>query len=488
MSTDPFAKFTREGYTFDDVLLIPGHSQVLPSDTDITTKLTRNITLNIPIVSSAMDTVTEHRLAIALAREGGIGILHKNQPVDRQVEMVSAVKRSENGMITDPVTIRPDANVGQVWDLMERFRISGIPVTTEDREIVGIVTNRDLRFETDRSRPITDYMTTENLVTAPVGTGLIAAKELLHKHRIEKLLVVDDSGKLAGMITIKDIQKLKEFPRAAKDKQGRLLVGAAVSASDESIERSKALVAAGVDVIVVDTAHGHSQRVLDMVSRFRDMFPDLDIIAGNVVTAQATIDLIKRGVDAVKVGIGGGSICTTRIVAGIGVPQITAVVECASAAAEYNIPIISDGGIKFSGDIVKAIAAGASAVMLGGLLAGTDEAPGETELYEGRSYKTYRAMGSMGAMMAGSDRYFQSSATKLVPEGIEGRITVKGPLSDTIFQLTGGLRAGMGYVGAQNVKELFEKGQFIRITQAGQIESHPHDVTITKEAPNYKRG
>ncbi|WP_322488343.1 IMP dehydrogenase [Chloroflexus sp.] len=482
-------KFAREGLTFDDVLLIPAESNVLPATVDVSTWLTRNIRLNIPIVSAAMDTVTEHRLAIALAREGGIGIIHKNMPIAQQAEMVRKVKRSESGMITDPITLPPDRTVGDALDLMAEYKISGVPVTTADGDLVGIITNRDLRFETDRNRPIRELMTSRNLVTVPEGTTLEEAKEVLHRHRIEKVLVVDERGKLSGMITVKDIMKRIEYPNACKDDMGRLRVGAAVGVSGDYLERAAELVRAGVDVLVVDTAHGHSRGVLDAVVKLRELFPRVEIIGGNVSTAAATIALIERGVDGVKVGQGPGSICTTRVVTGAGMPQITAIYDCARAAEPYEIPIIADGGIKYSGDIPKAIAAGAHSVMIGSIFAGTEESPGELILYEGRSYKSYRGMGSIGAMQhGGGDRYFQTNVTearKLVAEGIEGMVPFKGPLSDTVYQLVGGLRAGMGYAGAPNIEAVRRDARFIRITTAGQIESHPHDVVITKQAPNY---
>ncbi len=484
-------KYAREGLTFDDVLLIPAHSQVLPAQTDVSTWLTRKIKLNIPIISAAMDTVTEHRLAIALAREGGIGFIHKNMPVEQQAEGVRKVKRSESGMITDPITLPPDRTVGDALDLMAEYKISGVPIVTEEGDLVGIITNRDLRFESDRTRPIRDLMTSKNLITVPEGTTLEQAKEVLHRHRIEKVLVVNSRGKLTGLITVKDIMKQIEHPHACKDEQGRLRVGAAIGAGGDFLERAAALVRAGVDVLVIDTAHGHSQGVLDAVVRVREAFPEVQLIAGNVSTAAAAIALIERGVDAVKVGQGPGSICTTRVVTGAGMPQITAITECARAAERFGVPIIADGGIKYSGDITKAIAAGAHAVMIGSLFAGTEESPGETILYEGRSYKTYRGMGSIGAMTRGSgDRYFQTNVNetrKLVAEGIEGMVPYKGPLQDTVFQLVGGLRAGMGYVGARDIETLRRDARLIRVTMAGQIESHPHDVTITKEAPNYER-
>jgi IMP dehydrogenase len=482
-------KYAREGLTFDDVLLIPAESHVLPGDVDVTTQLTRSIRINIPITSAAMDTVTEHRLAIALAREGGVGFIHKNMSIEAQAEMVRKVKRSESGMITDPITMGPDKTVGDALDLMAEYRISGIPITTPDGDLIGIVTNRDLRFETDRSRPIRDLMTTRNLITVPEGTTLEQAKEILHAHRIEKLLVVDRRGKLSGMITVKDIMKQIEYPNACKDAQGRLRVGAAIGASGDYLERADALVRVGVDVLAIDTAHGHAKGVLDAVVRLRERYPDVQLVAGNVSTGAATAALCERGVDAVKVGQGPGSICTTRVVTGAGMPQITAITECARVAARFGVPIIADGGIRYSGDIAKAIAAGAHSVMIGSLLAGTEESPGETILYEGRSYKSYRGMGSIGAMQQGSgDRYFQGgTGRKLVAEGIEGRVPYKGPLSDTIFQLVGGLRSGMGYVGAKDIESMRRDARFIRISMAGLIESHPHDVTITKEAPNYER-
>ncbi|MCS6940770.1 MAG: IMP dehydrogenase [Roseiflexus sp.] len=489
MTIDWDDKYAREGLTFDDVLLIPAESQVLPSEVDVTTQLTRSIRINIPITSAAMDTVTEHRLAIALAREGGVGFIHRNMSIEAQAEMVRKVKRSESGMITDPITMGPDKTVGDALDLMAEYRISGIPITTPDGDLVGIVTNRDLRFETDRSRPIRELMTTRNLITVPEGTTLEQAKQILHEHRIEKLLVVDRRGKLSGMITVKDIMKQIEYPNACKDAQGRLRVGAAIGASGDYLERADALVRVGVDVLAIDTAHGHSKGVLDAVLRIRERYPDVQLVAGNVSTGAATAALCERGVDAVKVGQGPGSICTTRVVTGAGMPQITAITECARVASRFGVPIIADGGIRYSGDIAKAIAAGAHTVMIGSLLAGTEESPGETILYEGRSYKSYRGMGSIGAMQQGSsDRYFQGGAGhKLVAEGIEGRVPYKGPLSDTIFQLVGGLRSGMGYVGAKDIETMRREARFIRISMAGLIESHPHDVTITKEAPNYER-
>jgi IMP dehydrogenase len=489
MSIEWEDKFSREGLTFDDVLLVPAESGVLPAQADVSTWLTRKVRMNIPIVSAAMDTVSEHRLAIALAREGGIAFIHKNMSIEEQAEMVRKVKRSESGMITDPITLAPDRTVGDAFDLMAEYRISGVPICTDEGDLVGILTNRDLRFETDRTRPIRELMTSKNLVTVPEGTTLEQAKAVLHKHRIEKVLVVNGKGKLSGMITVKDIMKQIEHPIACKDEQGRLRVGAAIGTTGDYIERAAALMRAGADVITIDTAHGHSQGVLDAVSRVRESFPAMQLIAGNVSTAAATIALIERGVDGVKVGQGPGSICTTRVVTGAGMPQITAVMECARAAERSGVPIIADGGIKYSGDIPKALAAGAHSVMIGSLFAGTDESPGEAILYEGRSYKTYRGMGSMGAMKRGSgDRYFQGGeGKKLVAEGIEGMVAYKGPLGDTVFQLVGGLRAGMGYTGSKDIDALRRQARFIRITMAGQIESHPHDVTITKEAPNYER-
>ncbi|WP_069650301.1 IMP dehydrogenase [Caloranaerobacter ferrireducens] len=481
-------KFLKEGLTFDDVLLIPAKSEILPKEVSVETYLTRKIKLNIPIMSAGMDTVTESRLAIAIAREGGIGIIHKNMSIESQAMEVDKVKRSEHGVITNPFYLSPEHNVSDALELMERYHISGVPITDENKKLVGIITNRDIRFETDTSKKIKEVMTKDNLVTAKKGISMEEAQELMKKYKIEKLPLIDDDGRLAGLITIKDIEKSIEYPNSAKDSKGRLLVGAAVGVTKDMLDRVKALVDAQVDVVVIDTAHGHSKGVLEAVSKIKDKFPELQLIAGNVATAEATEDLIKAGADAVKVGIGPGSICTTRVVAGVGVPQITAIYDCAQAAKKYNVPIIGDGGIKYSGDIVKAIAAGADVVMMGSLFAGTEESPGETVLYQGRRFKVYRGMGSMGAMASGSkDRYFQEDSKKLVPEGVEGRVPYKGPLKDTIFQLVGGLKAGMGYCGTPTIKELQERGQFIRITQAGLIESHPHDIQITKEAPNYSR-
>ncbi|EGO62085.1 IMP dehydrogenase [Acetonema longum] len=478
-------KFGPEGLTFDDVLLVPAKSNVLPREVEVGTRLTKNIVLNIPIISSGMDTVTETRMAIAMAREGGLGVIHKNMSIERQANEIDKVKRSEHGIIVDPIFLAPDDTLQAAHDLMEKYHISGVPVTQKGK-LLGILTNRDLRFETDLTRKIHECMTSEKLITAPVGTSLEAAKEILRKHRIEKLPLVDAKGSLKGLITIKDIEKNQKYPKSAKDGKGRLLVGAAVGVGADMMERVAAIVAAKVDVIVVDTAHGHSLGVLEAVKKIKSSYPQVDLIAGNVATAEATEDLIAAGADAIKVGIGPGSICTTRVVAGIGVPQITAVYNCAAAARKKGIPIIADGGIKYSGDISKAIAAGANVVMIGNLLAGTEESPGETVIYQGRSYKVYRGMGSLGAMAEGSkDRYFQENMDKLVPEGIEGRVPYKGSVADTLFQLIGGLRAGMGYCGVRTIDELITNTRFIRITGAGLKESHPHDVIITKESPNY---
>jgi IMP dehydrogenase len=479
-------KFSKKGLTFDDVLLLPGRSEVPPNLVDVSTRLTQKIRLEIPLMSAGMDTVTESRMAIAVAREGGIGIIHKNMSIKEQATMVDRVKRSEHGVITDPFYLSPDNKIKDAMDIMEHYHISGVPITVGSR-LVGIITNRDLRFETDFEQPIKNVMTSEGLVTAPVNTSMDTAKELLRKHKIEKLPLVDDDFNLKGLITIKDIEKTYKYPHAAKDARGRLLAGAAVGVAKDTLDRVEALKNAGADVVVVDTAHGHSIFVINMVKEIRAAFPDLQIIAGNVATEEATEELIKAGADAIKVGIGPGSICTTRVIAGIGVPQITAIVDSARAAVKYNIPIIADGGIKYSGDIAKAIAAGADVVMLGNLFAGTDESPGETVILQGRSYKIYRGMGSMGAMVQGSsDRYIQEDAQKLVPEGIEGRVPYKGAASETIFQLIGGLRAGMGYCGVRNLEEMKTKTSFIQISNAGLRESHPHDITITQEAPNYQ--
>jgi IMP dehydrogenase len=480
-------KIIGDAITYDDVLLIPGKSNILPRDVDVSTRLTKNIRLNIPLLSAAMDTVTESEMAIAIAREGGMGIIHKNLSIERQAEEVDKVKRSESGMIMNPVTLTADKTVGDVLDLMNKFSVSGIPIV-EEGKLVGILTNRDLRFQPNRNLKVAEVMTKENLVTAPVGTTLEEAETILQKHKIEKLPVVDKNGRLKGLITFKDIQKKKRFPNACKDKHGRLRVGAAVGITADTIERVQALIAGGVDVVVIDTAHGHSKGVLEMVKRVKSKF-SIEIIAGNVGTREAAIDIIKAGADCIKVGIGPGSICTTRVVAGVGVPQITAVLECAEAARKYKIPVIADGGIKQTGDIAKAIAAGADSVMIGGLFAGLQESPGEKILYEGRTYKIYRGMGSIDAMRDGSkDRYFQDvedDIQKLVPEGIEGRVPFKGELHSTVYQMVGGLRAAMGYCGAETVAAMQEKARFVRMSDAGLRESHPHDIKITKEAPNY---
>ena len=475
-----------EGITFDDVLLVPQYSEVTPNMIDLTTNLTKNIKLNIPLMSAGMDTVTEHRMAIAMARQGGIGIIHKNMSVEQQAEEVDKVKRSENGVITDPFFLHPDNTLQEANELMGKFRISGVPITDDDRKLVGIITNRDLKFEEDFSRPIKECMTSENLVTAPVGITLEEAKKILGKARKEKLPIVDDEFKLRGLITIKDIEKSIKYPASAHDSQGRLLAGAAVGITANVMDRVQALVDASVDCIVIDSAHGHSKNIITTLKNIKSAFPDLQVIAGNIATGAAAKALCEAGVDAVKVGIGPGSICTTRVVAGIGVPQITAVMDCYEAAKEYGIPIIADGGIKYSGEIVKAIAAGGSVVMVGSLVAGCEESPGETEIYQGRQFKVYRGMGSLGAMNKGSaDRYFQNGTKKFVPEGVEGRVPYKGPVGDTVFQMMGGLRSGMGYVGCHSIAELRTNAKFIKITGAGLVESHPHDVYITKEAPNY---
>ena len=479
-----------EGLTFDDVLLVPAHSQVLPRDVSLSTRLTKNIHLNIPLVSAAMDTVTEARTAICMAREGGIGIIHKNLTVQEQAMEVDKVKKSESGMIVDPITMRPTQKIHEALAIMEKYRISGVPVISAKGKLVGILTNRDLRFETDLNLPISARMTKRKLVTVPVGTTLEEAKEHLKHTRVEKLLVVDDEKNLKGLITIKDIEKVRKYPIACKDSLGRLRVGAAVGPSGDMEARVDALVKAGVDVIVVDTAHGHSQGVLDAIRTIKSLFPGIELIAGNIATADAAEALIKAGVDAIKVGIGPGSICTTRVVAGVGVPQISAIAQCSLVAKKYGIPLIADGGVKYSGDVTKAVAAGADVIMIGSLFAGTEESPGDTILYQGRAYKSYRGMGSIGAMKEGSkDRYFQAdveSEIKLVPEGIEGMVPLRGPLGANVHQLMGGLRAGMGYTGCRTITELQAKGHFIRITGAGLKESHVHDVMITKEAPNYR--
>ncbi|HEQ0688457.1 TPA: IMP dehydrogenase [Streptococcus pyogenes] len=484
-------KFLKKGYTFDDVLLIPAESHVLPNEVDLKTKLADNLTLNIPIITAAMDTVTGSKMAIAIARAGGLGVIHKNMSITEQAEEVRKVKRSENGVIIDPFFLTPEHKVSEAEELMQRYRISGVPIveTLANRKLVGIITNRDMRFISDYNAPISEHMTSEHLVTAAVGTDLETAERILHEHRIEKLPLVDNSGRLSGLITIKDIEKVIEFPHAAKDEFGRLLVAAAVGVTSDTFERAEALFEAGADAIVIDTAHGHSAGVLRKIAEIRAHFPNRTLIAGNIATAEGARALYDAGVDVVKVGIGPGSICTTRVVAGVGVPQVTAIYDAAAVAREYGKTIIADGGIKYSGDIVKALAAGGNAVMLGSIFAGTDEAPGETEIYQGRKFKTYRGMGSIAAMKKGSsDRYFQGSvneANKLVPEGIEGRVAYKGAASDIVFQMLGGIRSGMGYVGAGDIQELHENAQFVEMSGAGLIESHPHDVQITNEAPNY---
>ncbi len=479
-------KFGKEGLTFDDVLLVPAESDVLPRDVDLRTRFTREITINIPLVSAGMDTVTEARMAIAIAREGGIGVIHKNMSIKDQASEVDKVKRSEHGVIIDPIYLSPENTIEDALQIMAKYRISGVPVVNETGRLVGIITNRDIRFEEDYKKLLDEAMTKENLITAPVGTTLPEARRILGKYKIEKLPLVDEDFRLKGLITIKDIEKARKFPNSAKDSNGRLLVAAAVGVSRGSIERMRALVAAGVDVLVIDTAHGHSKNVLRMVREAKKKFPEAQVVAGNVATREGARALIEAGVDGVKVGVGPGSICTTRVVSGIGVPQITAIFEAAQEAAQAGVPVIADGGIRLSGDITKAIAAGADSVMIGSLFAGTEESPGELEIYKGRSFKVYRGMGSLGAMKEGSsDRYFQENESKLVPEGIEGRVPYRGPLSETVYQLVGGLRAGMGYCGARNIKELKTKSRFIRITSAGLRESHPHDIQITKEAPNY---
>ena len=478
-------KIIGEGITFDDVLLVPAYSEVIPNQVDLSTHLTKKIVLNIPMMSAGMDTVTEHRMAIAMARQGGIGIIHKNMSIEAQAEEVDKVKRSENGVITDPFFLSPEHTLEDANDLMEKYRISGVPIT-EGRKLVGIITNRDLKFETDFSKKIKESMTSEGLVTAKEGITLEEAKKILAKERKEKLPIVDDEGNLKGLITIKDIEKQIKYPLSAKDEQGRLLCGAAVGITANCLERVEALVKSHVDVVVMDSAHGHSANVIRTVKMVKDAFPDLQVIAGNVATGEAARALIEAGVDAVKVGIGPGSICTTRIVAGIGVPQVSAVMDCYEVAKEYGIPIIADGGIKYSGDMTKAIAAGANVCMMGSIFAGCDESPGTFELYQGRKYKVYRGMGSISAMENGSkDRYFQENAKKLVPEGVEGRVAYKGSVEDTVFQLMGGLRSGMGYCGTHTVEELKENGRFVKISAASLKESHPHDIHITKEAPNY---
>ena len=487
LNKDYTSKFVKEGLTFDDVLLIPAESNVLPAQVDISTWLTKKIKLNTPIMTAAMDTVTEAEMAIAIAREGGIGIIHKNMSIERQAEMVDRVKRSENGVIVDPFFLAPDNTVREADNLMAHYKISGVPIC-EEGKLVGIITNRDLRFMSgnDFDQKIANVMTKDNLVTAPVGTTLNDAQEILRNHKVEKLPIVDEEGNLKGLITIKDIEKAVQYPNSARDAGGRLLCGAAIGATADVLDRVAALVAAGVDVVTLDSAHGHNSGVVNAVKKVKEAYPDLQVIAGNIATGEAARALIEAGADCIKVGIGPGSICTTRVVAGIGVPQITAVYDAACVAAEYGIPVIADGGIKYSGDIVKALAAGANVVMLGSLVAGCKEAPGEYELYQGRQFKVYRGMGSLGAMGKGSgDRYFQANNKKFVPEGVEGRVPFKGPLADTIYQMIGGLRSGMGYTGCATIQEMHEKAQFVRITGAGLKESHPHDIQITKEAPNY---
>lgn len=485
------SKFLKKGFTFDDVLLVPAKSDVLPNEVNMQTKLSDNLILNIPIITAAMDTVTDSKMAIAIARAGGLGVIHKNMSVQAQAEEVRKVKRSENGVIIDPFFLTPNQKVHEAEDLMQRYRISGVPIvdSMDNRQLVGIITNRDMRFISDYNSLISEHMTSENLITAEVGTDLATAERILHQHRIEKLPIVDEQGRLSGLITIKDIEKVIEFPNAAKDQYGRLLVAGAVGVTSDTFERAEALFEAGADAIVIDTAHGHSAGVLRKIAEIREHFPDKTLIAGNVATAEGTRALYDAGVDVVKVGIGPGSICTTRVVAGVGVPQVTAIYDAASVAREYGKTIIADGGIKYSGDIVKALAAGGNAVMLGSMFAGTDEAPGETEIFQGRKFKTYRGMGSIAAMKKGSsDRYFQGSvneANKLVPEGIEGRVAYKGSVADIVFQMLGGVRSGMGYVGAANLQELRDNAQFIEMSGAGLKESHPHDVQITNEAPNY---
>ena len=480
------SRFIGEGLTFDDVLLVPAESDVLPADVDLSTNLTRKIKLNVPVMSAAMDTVTEYRMAIAIAREGGIGVIHKNMSIDTQAEQVDMVKRSENGVITNPFSLSAGHTLGDADALMGKFRISGVPIVDENGRLIGIITNRDMKFETDMNRRIEEVMTHENLITGLEGTTLDEAKAILQKNRIEKLPIVDKDYKLKGLITIKDIEKVLKYPNSAKDDAGRLLCAAAIGVTGDVLDRAGALIDAGVDVLVLDSAHGHSANIMRCVGLVKEKFPDIQLIAGNVATAEATEALIKAGADCVKVGIGPGSICTTRVVAGIGVPQISAVLQCAEMGDKYGIPVIADGGIKYSGDIVKAIAAGGRVVMLGSMLAGCEEAPGEMEVYQGRQFKVYRGMGSLGAMQKGSKyRYFQSNNKKLVPEGVEGRVPFRGAVSETIYQMMGGLRSGMGYCGAHNIEELRTNSKFVRITSAGLKESHPHDIYITKEAPNY---
>jgi IMP dehydrogenase len=483
------AKIIKTAYTFDDVLLVPNKSDILPREVSTKTQLTKTIKLNIPLISAGMDTVTESKMAIAMAREGGIGIIHKNMTIEEQAKEVDRVKRQENGVITDPIFLSQDHLIQDAENLMAQYRISGVPITTEDGKLIGIITNRDIIFETNFQRKISEVMTKENLITASENTTVEEAKEILKKHKIEKLPLVDKDGYLKGLITMKDIEKVRKFPNAAKDDKGRLLCGAAVGVTGNMMERVEALVKAQVDIVTLDTAHGHSKGVLDAVSQLKKAYPDLQVIAGNIATAEATEDLIKAGADCVKVGIGPGSICTTRVVAGVGVPQLTAVMDCAEVGRKYGIPVIADGGLKYSGDIVKALAAGASVAMMGSLFAGCEEAPGEMEIYQGRSYKVYRGMGSLAAMECGSkDRYFQEGNKKLVPEGVEGRLAYKGYVSDTIFQLMGGIKSGLGYLGSKNFDILYETANFVVQTSAGFRESHPHDINITKEAPNYSVG
>ena len=485
VNTDASSKFVKRGLTFDDVLLIPAESDVLPADIDLGTRLTKTITLNIPLMSAAMDTVTESRMAIAIAREGGIGIIHKNMSIGQQAEQVDMVKRSENGVITNPFWLAPGHTLAEADELMAKYRISGVPIC-DNGKLIGIITNRDMKFETDMTKLIDNVMTKDNLVTAREGITLEEAKEILRRHKIEKLPIVDENFHLKGLITIKDIEKAQVYPHSARDAKGRLLVGAAIGVTSDVLDRVAALVEAGADVLALDSAHGHSHNIIECVKRIKALYPDVQLIAGNVATAEGTRALIEAGADCVKVGIGPGSICTTRVVAGIGVPQITAVYDAAQVAAEYGVPIIADGGIKYSGDIAKALAAGGNVVMLGSLLAGCEESPGDTEVYQGRQFKVYRGMGSLGAMAKGSkDRYFQQNNKKLVPEGVEGRVPFKGPVGETIYQMMGGLRSGMGYTGCATIGELHSKAQFMQITSAGLKESHPHDIYITKEAPNY---
>ena len=480
------AKILKEGLTFDDVLLVPQRSEVLPKDVCTQTQLTKSIKLNIPLMSAGMDTVTESKMAISMARQGGIGIIHKNMSIEAQALEVDKVKRSESGVIVDPFFLTKDHTIQDADDIMARYKISGVPIVDDNNKLIGIITNRDIKFEADFTKKIEDVMTKENLVTAREGINLTEAQQILKKHKIEKLPIVDAEGNLKGLITIKDIEKKIQYPNSAKDSQGRLLCGAALGISADLMDRVAALVKANVDVVVLDSAHGHSMGVINALKQIKEKYPDLQVIAGNVATAKATEDLIKAGADCVKVGIGPGSICTTRVVAGIGVPQVTAVMDCAEVGHKYGVPVIADGGLKFSGDIVKALAAGASICMMGSMFAGTEESPGETVLYRGRSYKTYRGMGSIGAMEKGSkDRYFQNDAKKLVPEGVEGMVAYKGKAEDIVYQMIGGIRAGMGYCGAATIKDLMENAEFIKITAASLKESHPHDITITKEAPNY---